>query len=241
MTPCVRTEVVDGTAFTYVNGVRGTLNAEDARVLVERACTLPRGARYAETGSYLGCSALLIALHAPAATVWAHDLWVRDWSELPTASEPPPSSSDYFFKFYGAVRANGLENRVIPVRGESAWTLGIHAAQSVAQAATRRGDARPRLRSGIGGRRRGADLLRRAERGRQSHTRDLGNADRPRAALNWWNRRTGSAITSGRARCFFLPHAVLDIDLVQCGMAYCTCIGMCLILWALWRLMRGSC
>ena len=131
MTPCVRTEVVDGTAFTYVNGVRGTLNAEDARVLVERACTLPRGARYAETGSYLGCSALLIALHAPAATVWAHDLWVRDWSELPTASEPPPSSSDYFFKFYGAVRANGLENRVIPVRGESAWTLGIHAAQSL--------------------------------------------------------------------------------------------------------------
>ena len=84
---------------------------------------IPDGGRYIETGSYLGCSALLVALHSNA-TVWAHDIWVTDWSEL--KGLPPPEVKDYFYEFYKSVKNNKLENRIIPVRGRSEYTLGIH-------------------------------------------------------------------------------------------------------------------
>jgi hypothetical protein len=124
----IRFDVQDGIAYTLVNGVRGTLNQSDARALIEHARALPEGGRYLETGSYLGCSALLVALHSNA-TVWAHDIWVTDWSELKGC--PPPEVKDYFYKFYEGVKANGVENHVIPVRGNSVYTVGIHDAGTI--------------------------------------------------------------------------------------------------------------
>lgn len=117
-----------GMAFTFVNGVRGTLNIIDAHALIHHAQDLPDGAKYLETGSYLGCSALLIALHSNA-TVWAHDVWVNDWSQL--EGGPPPQVDDYFFQFYSGVKKNNLIHRIIPIRGDSSWTIGIHDAESI--------------------------------------------------------------------------------------------------------------
>lgn len=118
----------DGVCCTIINGAIGTLNQVDSRTLVYHAQRLPDGARYLETGSYLGCSALLVALHSNA-IVWAHDIWVTDWSELKGC--PPPEVKDYFYEFYSAVKKNGLENRVIPIRGDSLYTVGIHDDNSI--------------------------------------------------------------------------------------------------------------
>ncbi len=38
-------------AYTFVNGVCGTLNQFDTRTLIEHAKTLPDGGRYLDTGS----------------------------------------------------------------------------------------------------------------------------------------------------------------------------------------------
>jgi predicted O-methyltransferase YrrM len=128
MAPVIDHFVTDGIAYTSVNGTKGTLNPWDAHALIEHAKGLPDGGRYLETGSYLGCSALLVALHSNA-TVWAHDIWVTDWSELKGC--PPPEVKDYFYEFYSGVKKNGLEHRVIPIRGNSTYTVGIHDASSI--------------------------------------------------------------------------------------------------------------
>lgn len=120
--------VENGIAYTDVNGTRGTLNMYDAKTLVEHAKKLKPNARYLETGSYLGCSALLIALHS-SATIWAHDMWVTDWNEL--KGNPPPYVKDYFYEFYNGVKKNNMENRIIPVRGNSVYTVGIHDDESI--------------------------------------------------------------------------------------------------------------
>lgn len=121
--------VDDGIAYTSVNGVRGTLNSSDSAAILAHARSLKKDAKYIETGTYLGCSALLVALNSNA-TVWAHDIWVTDWSEL-KGSRPPPQVKDYFYEFYEAVKKNGLENRVIPIRGDSLYTVGIHDDNSI--------------------------------------------------------------------------------------------------------------
>ena len=121
--------VENGIAYTSVNGTRGTLNFYDAQTIINEAKKIPENGRYIETGSYLGCSALLVAFHAPRATIWAHDIWVTDWSEL--KGNPPPEVKDYFYEFYGAVRKNDFENKIIPIRGNSTYTVGIHANESV--------------------------------------------------------------------------------------------------------------
>lgn len=128
MAPEIINYTENGIAYTRVNGTRGTLNPYDAKALVQHAQALPEAAKYLETGSYLGCSSLLIALHSNA-TVWAHDIWVTDWSEL--RGGPPPEVKDYFYEFYSAVRRNKLENRIIPVRGNSVYTVGIHEPDSI--------------------------------------------------------------------------------------------------------------
>lgn len=128
MSPDINHFVTDGIAYTSVNGTKGTLNQWDAHTIIDHAQRLPEGARYLETGSYLGCSALLVALHSNA-MVWAHDLWVTDWSELKGC--PPPQVNDYFYEFYSGVKKNGLEHRVIPIRGNSTYTVGIHEPQSI--------------------------------------------------------------------------------------------------------------
>jgi predicted O-methyltransferase YrrM len=120
--------VEDGIAYTKINGTRGTLNFFDAQTLIKHAKNLKPGAKYLETGSYLGCSSLIIALHSDA-TVWAHDIWVTDWSELKGC--PPPEVKDYFYEFYNAVRKNNLVNRVVPIRGNSTYTVGIHEDASI--------------------------------------------------------------------------------------------------------------
>ena len=123
MEPKVENYVEDGIAYTKVNGTRGTLNFHDAQTLISHAKQLSKDSKYIETGSYLGCSSLLIALYSNA-TVWAHDIWVTDWSELKGC--PPPEVKDYFYEFYTAVKKNKLENRIIPIRGNSVYTVGIH-------------------------------------------------------------------------------------------------------------------
>ena len=96
--------------------------------LIHHAQQIPAGGRYLETGSYLGCSATIVALHSTA-TIWAHDVWVTDWSEL--KGGPPPKVTDYFYEFYKGVNANSLVNRVIPIRGDSVYTVGIHADETI--------------------------------------------------------------------------------------------------------------
>jgi len=123
MDPEIENYIENGIAYTKVNGTRGTLNFFDAQTLIAHAKKLPKNSKYIETGSYLGCSALIIALHSEA-TVWAHDIWVTDWSELKGC--PPPEVKDYFYEFYNSVKKNELVNRIIPIRGNSVYTVGIH-------------------------------------------------------------------------------------------------------------------
>jgi predicted O-methyltransferase YrrM len=120
--------VENGIAFTIFKGVRGTLNMNDAKALVQHASNLTDGSKYVETGSYLGCSSILIACHSNA-TVYAHDIWVSNWDEL--KGSPPPEIKDYFYEFYKNVSRNGLQNRIIPIRGNSVYTLGIHEYESI--------------------------------------------------------------------------------------------------------------
>jgi predicted O-methyltransferase YrrM len=122
-------KVVDELYYSYVNGVKGMLSQIDVEHLMDYASKIPPGGRYVETGTYLGCSAILMALRSNA-TVWAHDIWTENWSDL-NGTEPPPQSDDYFFKFYENVLNNNLENRIIPIRGKSAYTLQIHPLKSI--------------------------------------------------------------------------------------------------------------
>jgi predicted O-methyltransferase YrrM len=128
-----------GMAYTYVNGddVKGTLNRMDTLCIVETAQKyLKDGGVYLETGSYLGCSSILVALVSSKATVYAHDIWVSDFDMLTDSSVPPPKTEgDYFKIFYDNVRKNKLQNRVIPIRGDSAYTVScVHEDESVSMA-----------------------------------------------------------------------------------------------------------
>jgi hypothetical protein len=109
-----------GYSFARFMGVRGYLNQNDCKQLIEHAKALPENGRYAETGTFLGCSAHIIAAHSKA-TVWAHDIWSIDEDENP--SEFP---SECFFKFYESVKRNKFENRIIPIAGNSLKTIDIH-------------------------------------------------------------------------------------------------------------------
>ena len=129
----LRFEVDDkGLAITYCNGVKGTLTSQDAVLLRDAARRLPFGGKYVETGSYLGCSSVIVGLHATnGARVYAHDLWVKDMTELDKEGAPPPAEEDYFYQFMKNVDDNKLTGTVIPIRGDSAYTLGIHAPESI--------------------------------------------------------------------------------------------------------------
>ncbi len=127
----------NGIGYTYMNGsVKGTLTQMDVMCILKTAKKFlneeESSSVYLETGSYLGCSAVLIALTSNA-TVYAHDIWTT--SDLPDSSVPPPKladGEDYFKKFYKNIRDNKLQNRVIPIRGDSAYTVGaIHEDESV--------------------------------------------------------------------------------------------------------------
>jgi len=137
-----------------------TLNFADVTVLTEAAkamVPLPlfgdaakQKFVYLETGSYLGCSALLVS-YFTSAQVYAHDIWVADvqsdgtsggggaandearaWQALEdNGSVPPPVVADYFFKFYQNVQMHDKEQQIVPIRGPSGYTVGIHRPCSV--------------------------------------------------------------------------------------------------------------
>ena len=120
----------NGIAYTYFKGVKGTLNFNDTKTLVEEI-TKNNPSVYVETGSYLGCSATIAALHSNA-IVYAHDLWVQDFDHLDESSGPPPEVENYFKKFYENVKKNNLQTRIIPIRGDSKFTVeAIHDDESV--------------------------------------------------------------------------------------------------------------
>ena len=92
---------------------------------------------YAETGSYVGCSSILMAsMFPPGTLVYSHDLWVdvAGGERLLDDGLPPPNyieEDNYFYSFYDNVRRRGLEHAVIPIRGDSGFTLGLHRDESV--------------------------------------------------------------------------------------------------------------
>ena len=94
MTVDVHCDTIDGISYTWVNGIKGTLTENDTKIILTYASTLDENCRYVETGSYLGCSSVLVALGSKA-TVWAHDIWVDNWSEL-EGTIPPPETENYF-------------------------------------------------------------------------------------------------------------------------------------------------
>lgn len=123
---------VNGIAYTYINGVKGTLRPVDAKLIRDLAIQIPMNGTYVETGSYLGCSSIIAGLHARhGVKVYAHDIWTESMKQLEAESGPPPETDDYFFQFYKNVRDNGLERVVIPIRGDSKYTLGIHEDDSI--------------------------------------------------------------------------------------------------------------
>lgn len=122
----------DDMAYTYVNGVKGTLNEADTNVLLNHYIQLPMNSKYVETGSYLGCSGVLAGLSSKyGSTVYCHDIWLEHMEELSGESGPPPKVDDYFYTFYENVLNNNLQNIVIPIRGDSAYTLNIHKDESI--------------------------------------------------------------------------------------------------------------
>lgn len=121
-----------GVAYTYVNGVKGTLRQMDFQILKQFTESIPTGGRYVETGSYLGCSSVIAALSVKRnVKIFAHDLWEQDMNNLDENGSPPPFVENYFYKFYNNIKQNNLENVVIPIRGDSSWTLGIHDDESI--------------------------------------------------------------------------------------------------------------
>ena len=128
----VKHDVIDGMAYTWVNGVKGTLRRVDYEILKSIAISIPRGGIYVETGSYMGCSTVAVGLHVKGGVrVYAHDIWVQDMKDLAADGAPPPIEKDYFYKFYGNVIDNNLTNTIIPIRGDSKWSIGIHADNSI--------------------------------------------------------------------------------------------------------------
>ena len=123
----------DGMAYTYVNDVKGTLNEADTNVLLNHYIQLPMNSKYIETGSYLGCSGVLAGLSSKhGSTVYCHDIWFENIEDITaTGTRPPDGVDDYFFTFYENVLNNNLQNIIIPIRGDSAYTLNIHRDESI--------------------------------------------------------------------------------------------------------------
>jgi predicted O-methyltransferase YrrM len=118
-------------AYTSINGVIGPFNEYDIKEFISCIYNLPSNAKYIETGSYLGFSSLLVALHSDNTTIWAHDLWLSEWSDINNNSMPPPEIKDYFFTFYNNIKKHNLTNRIIPIRGDSKYTIAIHDDNSI--------------------------------------------------------------------------------------------------------------
>jgi len=125
-------EVVDGIAFTYVNGVKGTLNGYDTQALLYEMKALEPDSKYVEIGSYLGCSGVIAGLTMKGnPQVYCHDMWMEDMTQLPIDGGPPPKVENHLYQFYENVKKNKLERVIIPIRGDSSYTIGIHDDNSI--------------------------------------------------------------------------------------------------------------
>jgi len=121
---------------------KGTIVGPDAAIISEMAKELiamesPNEIKkYVEIGSYLGCSTFIIANITSGSNVliYAHDIWTDNMQRLPTGSDPPPIVDHYFIKFYSEVSRRNFETRIIPIRGESNYTLNIHQNSSISLA-----------------------------------------------------------------------------------------------------------
>jgi predicted O-methyltransferase YrrM len=111
-------------------GIKGLLNLDDVKVITTFAENLLMdGGKYVETGSYLGLSASIIGMVSKANLIYAHDMWDTQFAGDIFIDEV--KYKDYFFKFYENVKKLGFENRIIPIRGDSKYTLGIHDDKSI--------------------------------------------------------------------------------------------------------------
>lgn len=125
-------EIVDDIAFTYANGVKGTLNYYDTMTLMDEMSNLKPDSKYVETGSYLGCSAIIAGCTMKGnPQVYCHDLWFEDMDRLPVDGGPPPKVENHLYTFYDNVKKNKLERIIIPIRGDSSYTIGIHDDESI--------------------------------------------------------------------------------------------------------------
>jgi hypothetical protein len=138
---CPRSFCLDDPGFeaislgrTSFRGTEGALTYNDAMVLNEMArqrCKSIEQFRYAEVGSYLGLSATIVATACPNAMVFAHDLFPEIAEDLTPGSFPPPNADDLLTRFWDGIRRNGLEGRVVPMRGRSVETLRVHQSESL--------------------------------------------------------------------------------------------------------------
>jgi hypothetical protein len=115
----------EGYMYAYYKNIKGFLNKADCQNLISHAKSLGNNAKYLETGTFMGVSAHLIAMNS-SATVWCHDIWA-----LTSNIVPEECPSECFFEFYKCVSDNSLQNRVIPITGNSLKTVSIHADQSI--------------------------------------------------------------------------------------------------------------
>ncbi len=110
----------NGYMFMHAYGIKGFLNKSDVDELIKHAKQLPSDALYAETGTFMGASALLCSFNSDA-KIWCHDIWTLD-SDINEVGYP----SENFFKVYEKVFDYNLESRVFLVPGDSLKTYKIH-------------------------------------------------------------------------------------------------------------------
>ena len=121
---------------------KGTVVGPDAAIISEMAKEImlmespSEIKKYVEIGSYLGCSTFIIANITAGSNVliYAHDIWTESMEHLPIGSDPPPVIDDYFIKFYNEVTKRKFETSIIPIRGNSNYTLNIHQDSSISLA-----------------------------------------------------------------------------------------------------------
>lgn len=118
----------NGIAYTYANGVKGTLNYMDVANIINEAKKLPvdNAAVYLETGSFLGCSSVIVASVTSANTlVYAHDIWSNSVLDDHRTGPPPKQEDDHFRIFYSNVKKTGFQKKIIPIRGDSRYTVDV--------------------------------------------------------------------------------------------------------------------
>ena len=129
MKPDITHGVINGGAFTWINGVKGCLREADTQILINAARTIPFGGKYVEVGSWLGCSGIIVAFHSPArCKIYCHDLWSENF---PVGSNPPPTEDNIGIQFHKNVIDNNLDDIITPVCGDSSTMMAIHSDKSI--------------------------------------------------------------------------------------------------------------